>query len=1371
MVVKSRISILTILFLCVCALASSVVEDSRSRFVLDDEVIETSVHGCIDELGSVISGSRFFPENSTKLDSSDVPVRIYRVALPAGASPRISLSVKKTVPLSKSYCEGANLRFMPVRASEPFFRDGLWMMDVYVPLYEKWGSSVKLRQRFRLEIDFSVSGSGVHPGKRALSRVVNPLGAKSFGVSRNSLRRSLRKLAKSETSDVHFLAKFLVGSRNQANVGSHSEDGLYAVDYRTILKALPQSRQGDLVGIPVEKIRLYGASPDTLPAVVPGAAGIAPSHLAEIPIEVRDHSENGRGSADGTFNDGDTIVFVGYGTSTWKFADSSYYHSTSPYSFYQYFQFGWSETGKGLRMDSPLAYSGSAKEVPLMRYVRAEKDEKLRDAYFGKGLDWDEATGKEWFWLWHSRKDSVTVPSSILPYSEFVMPQMERLPGRKAGGRTLLQVSYIPHRSVNDSYVEQMDDQVHDLSLSFRDMPERMSAIRFNFAVNGNKYADSDMKVVAYGTMQVEGVPLKDSGNDYSLTMLPNARQYDRFDGYTVAYEWTPVVDTAEWYLPGRISGLVKLPVPSGASLMKFVNMVPVGLLKVSGGYAVDSANGSDDVRYLAFRDGAYRQTISVEAISEISSDVLSDIAKINSKTEYLILSPQEFLDGAVALGKFRSEGSAVSSFATTVVNVEDVYRAYTGGSASPVALRNYIAYAYSVCPDLKYVLLLGSGHYDYRGIKSKLGPNYIPPFELEDNVTEDFFAVLDSGEFVRYGLYDIDVAVGRVSVGSPLELASYIEKAKDYDLVGRYDHSTWRSTLLFAADDAKNGSSVDKNGHTASQETLAKTVDAITQSMNYRWNQKKVYLLDYEEDAAGQKRAATEDLLNIINQGALITSYFGHGSKTDWAGEGLLKPSYMPRLSNKSRYTILNSYACVVGRFDDGAAKSLSEEFVLADQTGSIASIGAARETFASFNENIARNFLFDLLSGSGTTLGEAMVRAKNIDAEAVKTISLKDTTFRQRYNNEQYILFGEPVIQMPIADFKVSLDQNLDTLKALDKVKLSGSVSGMENGLIEISLRESAVNKKLYVGYDTKNDSLDVKYDGMLVYSEKVPVSLGRFETEFISPRKMSFGDTAAEFSAWAYSNDERAIGRYRMGGIAISGFSTYADSINDTIPPSISIKNCYTSGAETSYADGQTVRMQSPACLQVEVEDSTALDFREYADEGLSFEVDGMENPYHPYPYLEQSSKHAVVRKTFTQEAFPEGNYVFRVSALDVLGNVAKKTINIEITGDMKEGLADVFNAPNPMGKKGTTFYFKNLALNRESTVNIFIYNQHGRLVKVLKDAVSGVTHWDGRDNHGRLLANGLYHYVVRSEISATDNFKSKTWTKKQKLLISR
>ena len=1359
---KLKSSIIAFLLLAVASFAMTVVEDSRSRFVADDVVLDATVYGCIDELGRAVPGSRFVPENSTFADSGDVPSRVYRVAIPAGAKPRVSVSVKKTIPLGAQYCEGANLRFMPVKASAPFLKDGLWMVDVRVPLYERSGNSVRLRKNFRLEVDFATTGSGTNPGMRALSRVVNEKGAARFGVPQNALRKSLRKAAGDDLSDVHFLAQFLVGDKD---VATHAEDGLYAVDYKAIYNAIPYTMQDSLNGIPVEKLRLYGASPDTLTATVPGAGEIAPTHLFEIPIEVRDHSKRGNGPANGTFDDGDTILFVGYGTSIWKLADSVYYHSVSPYSFYQHFQLGWKNSGEGLRLGKTIpAYKGSAKDISLMRYLRAEKDVRVRDTYYGRSVEWEESSGKEWFWHWNCRFDT-TVKSDI------GMAHVTNLPGRIDGGKNLLQVTYFPHRSVWSSSAERDKDQVSNVSLSTMSLYERMKEIRYNFSVNGTTYSDADMRLVAGGNMLVKNVPLRDSDNRYVLTMLPNTRQYDRFDGYTIAYQWNPVVDTAEWYLPGKVSGVIRLPVPSGVSLLKFRNMQPVGVLSSESGYAVDSVNASDDVRYLAYRNGLYRTAISVQGLSETQGELLHDLSRINSKTEYLIVSATEFIDGAIALGKFRSEGKAVSSFATTVVNAETIYRHYTGGSASPVAIRDYIAYARSVCPDLRYVLLVGSGHYDYRGIKEKLGKNYMPPFEMEDNMTEDFFAVLDSGEMVRTGLYDLDVAVGRLPVNSSVEFSAYFDKAKDYDMVDRFDHSEWRNTLLLTADDAKNGSGIDRTGHTLLQEGLSRSIDSLANKMNYHWNQKKVYLLDYKEDAAGQKKVATDDLLNVLNQGALMTMYFGHGSKTDWASEGLLKPSYLSRINNVGRYTILNSFSCIVGRFDEGDERTLSEEFVIAKSAGSIASVGAARETFATYNENFGRKYVFNMLGVDGITIGEAFMRAKNSDAQFMTSLS-NANLYRQRYNNEHYVLMGEPVTQVLSNSFKVTLDQKIDTLRALDKVKLSGNVTGMDNGVIEFSMRESRKNKKLFQG-DPENpdDSLDVVYDGTLVYSEKVPVKGGRYETEFITPRKISFGDTAVEFTAWAYSNNERAIGRYRAGGITIAGFSAYADSIQDTVPPTITIQNCFAKGSENSYADGQTVRLQTPACLQVIVEDSTALDYREYADEGISLEVEGIEHPYHPYPYLEQSSKRAVVHKSFAAESYPEGEYTFRVRALDVLGNSSIKTLHLEITDDLKSGLADVFNVPNPVGKKGTTFYFKNLAVGRESTVDIFIYNQHGRLVKVIKNAVSGVTHWDGKDNFGRPLANGLYHYVFRSEVAASGNFKAKTWTKKQKLLISR
>ena len=1333
--------------------------------------MDATVSRCIDDKGEYTEGYTFNPENAAYADGNAMPFRVYRIAVPGKVRPSVSVSDSKTVPLGKPFCKNASIKYSGVSVGEPYFRDGLWIVDVNVPLYVRAGALPALRSKFRLSVESPAGASGTNPGSRALSRVDNPKAAKYFGVSQSSRRKALRRSASSELSDVNFLAEILVGDKD---IATTTEDGLYAVSFGDLRIALQeQGREKDLYGIPVEKIRMYAASPDTLTEMVPGASLLEPSQIFEIPIEVRDHSGS-QSKGNGTFDEGDSIVFVGYGKNFWKRCDRvdptlsggkmDYYYSVSPYSFYQHFLFGWSDTKSSARMGNTLkAPSGSGSDIEWLRYVRAEKDVFLRDAYFGKEAEYEAETGKEWFWAWHHR-DETTELSDI----NLQMPQTTNLKGLVEGGKQFASVSFFPHRSVWATNVDGKKDQTQDLTLSGESYTSRMSQIHFSFDINGTSFKDSDLELLPGGNFRIDKPELKKSGNKFTLTMLPNDRQYDRFDGYSLAYQWNPSVDSAEWLLPGKVSGIVKIPVgkTSGIRVMKFVDMIPVGLLNISDGVAKDSIPSESDVRYLAYKADKPMKPAKITGIVPNVSGVLNNISRINSATEYLIISPKEFAAQSVQLGKFRSDGTAISTIPTTVVSAEDIYRMYTGGEVSPVALRNYIAYAYSVCPELKYVLLVGHGHFDYKNVLVQ-GKSFLPPYEIEDAVVEDFFAALDSGEAVRYGTYDLDVAVGRLPVTSSYEMSNYISKAKEYEEVGKFDHGVWRSNVLLTADDAMNGNVEDHERHTLFEEEVAIILDSVSEEQGFRWNLKKVYLVDYSYDGGGQKKSAQNDFLSLLNQGALITNYFGHGSKTDWASEGLLKVGYIPRLSNRGRYTILNSFSCTVARFDDGKDRSLSEEFMLAANAGSIASIGATRETLAPQNKAMGKSIMANALSTSGITYGESFKKTKN---DVVAGYS------GQRYNNERYVYIGEPVIRMPIAENKVSLDQKLDTIRGLDNMKFSGSVSGMDNGFVHLALREGRVKKKLPLGVILSNgieDSVEVTYEGSLLYSEEVPVKSGRFATEFVTPKKLNFGDTAAEFTAWAYSSKMKTVARVLKSGIQISGMSAYADSIHDDLPPRIRMQPCYTGVNETFFANGQHVKMQSPACLQIVIEDSTALDFREQADEGISFEVVGVEDPYHPSPFIEQTSKRAVLRKTFTTQNYPEGTYEFRVYAYDVLGNASMQVVNLEITGELKDGLVDVFNIPNPVGKKGTTFYFKDLALavNRPSTVNIFIYNQNGRLVKVIKNAVSGVTHWDGRDNHGRKLANGLYHYVVRSEVPATDDFKKSTWTKKQKLLISR
>ena len=124
-------------------------------------------------------------------------------------------------------------------------------------------------------------------------------------------------------------------------------------------------------------------------------------------------------------------------------------------------------------------------------------------------------------------------------------------------------------------------------AFSTSDYEYRMQFIRFIMVVNGETKFWSDGTLLPGGNFAISLNSLAKTGNKYELRMLPNQKQHDRFDGYSVAYRWDPssvVVDSSEWLLPGFATGAIRIPVGTGKDLrvMKFKNFEQVGLLNVS---------------------------------------------------------------------------------------------------------------------------------------------------------------------------------------------------------------------------------------------------------------------------------------------------------------------------------------------------------------------------------------------------------------------------------------------------------------------------------------------------------------------------------------------------------------------------------------------------------------------------------------------------------------------------------------------------------------------------------------------------------------------------------------------------------------------
>jgi len=110
--------------------------------------------------------------------------------------------------------------------------------------------------------------------------------------------------------------------------------------------------------------------------------------------------------------------------------------------------------------------------------------------------------------------------------------------------------------------------------------------------------------------------------------------------------------------------------------------------------------------------------------------------------------------------------------------------------------------------------------------------------------------------------------------------------------------------------------------------------------------------------------------------------------------------------------------------------------------------------------------------------------------------------------------------------------------------------------------------------------------------------------------------------------------------------------------------------------------------------------------------------------------------------------EGDHKIEFDFIDKTGNIGD-TIkhNFLVSYDMK--LLSLNNYPNPFKDK-TTFNFTITGAKRPDTAKIRIYSVSGRLVKEIQipNLIVGYNQveWDGKDNDGDAMANGVYFYKM-------------------------
>ncbi|MDH3377249.1 MAG: C25 family cysteine peptidase, partial [Gammaproteobacteria bacterium] len=326
---------------------------------------------------------------------------------------------------------------------------------------------------------------------------------------------------------------------------------------------------------------------------------------------------------------------------------------------------------------------------------------------------------------------------------------------------------------------------------------------------------------------------------------------------------------------------------------------------------------------------------------------------------EYLIITHPDFIGPELDLIVQQRQGR----YSVKVVDVEDIYAQLNGHVVDANAIRDYIAFAQQNM-NTRYVLLVGGDSYDYRDYLGLGTVSFVPSLYAQ---TDDL---------VRYAPVDAlyadvdrdnvpDLAIGRFPVRNTAELSAIVNQT----LV--YEQKLYGKTAVFAADE------FDIYQNYSFSDDSENMVD--THLTPRGWDVTRAYI-DGEFGLGVQE--ARNTLIDSINNGVALTSFFGHSGTSDWTFAGLFNSNDAAALQNIGRPTVVTQWGCWNTYYVSPYEETLGHRFMLNADRGAAAVLGASTLTGAAAEHELADQ-VFSRIMEPGVTMGEAILNAKRAYAQ----------------------------------------------------------------------------------------------------------------------------------------------------------------------------------------------------------------------------------------------------------------------------------------------------------------------------------------------------------------------------------------------------
>ncbi len=1011
-----------------------------------------------------------------------------------------------------------------------------------------------------------------------------------------------------------------------------------------------------------------------------------------------------RGEADGAFNDGDMIVFCALGADGWAddlgiagtgdaFLESRYANANAYW----------------LTWESPGTPSGFSDDPHRMEEddLQSSPSAAPADAY------WAREHLERNIYEWPGRSDS------------WFWQEMQQSP--------------LPERR----YFHQLLDHVRpDSTAVLRVRVDGNSSVAAYpdhhavFSLNGEQVYVGDWDGLSRLIFEAADVPMVEGYNTLEI-FLPREDTNHREDNILV--DW---YDLEYWRELWAVSGGLAFGSSGRTGEIRYsvggFTSTDVSVFKVIDRYTALTVpgveiEGSSSGFRVVFRDDV-ADTASYLAVSAggyVTPDIERDSpAGLRSVTtaDYIMIVHDSFYEEALRLKSHR-ESQDGGGFVVRAVRISDVYDEFSWGIEDPTAVRDFLKYTWEnadVPPT--HVVLIGDTSSDYRGYFSSSVPCYVPAHY--EPATYSSLAPVDSW-FVGFDAvtgYHMAMALGRLPARSASELRTMVDKVIRYETEPVF--GTWRNTAILVGDDEYKPGQSDyccEFFHTEQAEQISDEV------LPWPLDRRKIYLMEYPADAVGRKPAARSDIIEAWNQGALFLNYTGHGNEIVMAHESVFLYDDVSLLHNIDGLPLFFAASCRLNKFDQQTVDSMGELLVKSATGGSICSIGSTRDSAAGQNSALNRRFYAAVFGGQQSAPTPVLDVGSAFQA-AFTTLPLD--TWR---NNRLFVVIGDPGLMLAAPRGAGSFDDAaVEPMRRRDTVTIAGTNLGStagEDGIVLMTVTDSADTSGYTHFPPPLTYHVDYSLPGEVMYRGLVPVTDGSFSAQFVVSSASEEGPYA-RIGAYFYGTD--ADGSSSLESVSL------ADSVqvSDTQGPDIGLE----------FEGGGTSVLPETG-LSIALFDEHGVNLIGRGSAGaitMSFDGGDTTDLTGDFVYDVGSYREGTIERHLPTLAL--GGHTVVVSASDNIGNRSTASRWFEVVSATEFEIRNVANSPNPFPDGDTEGTYILFQLPVAAEVGVDVFTVGGRMVRRIDGfhapAGANQVYWDGRDQEGDELANGVYLYRIHA-----------------------